>query len=216
MKTKQLPAIDQSKYDHLDNAPLVVWIQEFLKRNHEFQLEYAELNNLAVSRTLEEHIKLLKLFEAMTDKWGFMPIPERIYLKPDFDMSKYGQVALPREPVAISSTTWQQLRTDDSKDDILQLTIDLMFTDKEIIEAIEDILLKKRKALYKGRKHRTKWKLYLMVYDIKTQYPLLTYKEISKLLPEVYDMRTLENYYKKAEHLIHGGYKIFLTKPPRI
>ena len=65
------------------------------------------------------------------------------------------------------------------------------------------------------RKRKGNWKLYLMVYDLKTSDPSLTYSKTGDILNDkgiikANEMKNMENYYKKAVALINGGYKHFL------
>ena len=220
MNTKQ-NAFNPSLYDFLDDASIVTWVEEFIKRNQDFQTNYKELNRLAISKKREDHIKFIKLSESMTERYGFMPHVEQIYLRPDVKMDTYGPVALSRQAIMAhektSKVVWDSMRPNGIRDDRLMISVDLMYTDEEIINCLNDILYKKRNHMPRRmtRKRVSEWKLYLMVFDLKTEDPKRTYVDISIILTDceiekAYDMKNVENYHHKAIKLIQDGYKKFL------
>lgn len=222
MKTEH-NVLNLSLYDHLDNASIVKWIEEFTKRNDDFQTDYEELNRLALSGKSKDNLKLWALWDKMTEKYGFIPVIKRTHLYPDLDMAKRGSVGLPLQAVTvhdkISENVWSQLRPDGTRGDMIRLTVNLLYTNEEIINSLSDILEKKRKAssCKVNRKRTSEWKLYLMVFDFKTENQNLTYDEISYILHQngiekAISTKNVENYYKKAVKLINGGYKTFLQK----
>lgn len=220
MNTEQ-NTFDPSLYDFLDDASIVKWVEEFVKRNQYFQTDYDELNRLAISKERKDHLELKELWESMSERYGFMPNVARIYLRPDVKMDTYGPVALPLQPVMahekVSKNVWSLMRPDGTRDERLMISVDLMYTDAEILSSLSDILWKKRKLMpsQTKRKRKGNWKLYLMVYDMKTLDPSLTYTNIGTILSKKgivkgNEMKNMENYYKKAVALINGGYKHFL------
>lgn len=220
MNTEQ-NTFDPSLYDFLDDASIVKWVEEFVKRNQDFKTDYDELNRLAISKEHKDHVKLIKLWDSMTEKYGFMPNVSVIYLRPDVKMDTHGLVALPLQPVKVhekvSKNVWSLMRPDGTRDERLMISLDLMYTDAEILSSLSDILWKKRKLMpsQAKRKRKGNWKLYLMVYDLKTSDPSLTYSKTGDILNDkgiikANEMKNMENYYKKAVALINGGYKHFL------
>lgn len=214
-------AFDPASYAFLDDASIVKWVEEFVKRNQDFQTDYDELNRLALSKEPKDHLQLIQRWESMLERYGFIPNVERIYLMPGLKMDKHGSVALPPQPVMahekVSKNVWSLMRPDGMRNERLMISVDLMYTDAEILSSLSDILWKKRKLMppQAKRKRKGNWKLYLMVYDIKTRDPARTYSDIGNILTEkgivkASEMKNIENYYKKAVALINGGYKHFL------
>lgn len=97
------------------------------------------------------------------------------------------------------------------------------------IKDIEKELLPKIRKYLKSKPTKTrddKWKYYLIAYDLKKEYPNLTYDEIADKLveaypfitiknkkvdsPEYFTARNCENLYKSALELIEGSYKKYL------
>jgi len=100
--------------------------------------------------------------------------------------------------------------------DSLLIAINLKYPKDLIEKEIQKIL-----KLHKKRKEKTfrfdKWKYYLIVYDLKSAYPHMSYDKLGDVLQDAYpkhkrtfDAKNCENYYKNALYLINGGYKEYL------
>ncbi|GEM_PF-3125749 len=209
-----------SDYDHLDEATLPQWINEFLSRNTIFQKDYKKLCKLALRNDLEGRKQFVELWGKMAELYGGWIIPQKIARFANIPPSKDGIIALPMQPIKhlenVSETVWKQLRPspDKADTDSLIVIVNTLYTQKEIIASLKTLLHNHSR---KETRIRKEWKLYLMVYDIKTQNPALTFEEIGSILstkgaerPEGYDLRTTKNHYDKAVHLIEGGYKQYL------
>jgi hypothetical protein len=101
-------------------------------------------------------------------------------------------------------------------------TVCIAISKKARMEDIKTELLGALAAFLNKRKPRIrdqKWKLYLIVYDLKSKHEGASYEELADKLQEicphddpskVWDGRTVENHYKQALHLINGEYKKYL------
>lgn len=207
---------EPADYDYLDNIPLPEWIEEFLKRNVQFQKDYKKLCKLAKAYKKESSNIFFSFWKDMYERYGVWALPKPIPFYPDVKLKKYKFIALQHEPVKIhenvAPNVWSHLRPDGTRDDRIMISIYLHYTQKEIIDKLRPILKHRHKSNV-----RSEWKYYLMVWDLKKAYPKITYNQISSILSQyenlptpINDMRSVENYYKKADKLIHSGYKSFL------
>ena len=103
----------------------------------------------------------------------------------------------------------------------LIISVNLDRTKEEIEEEIKN-LLKIHMHNREKRKRLTKWKYYIVAYDIKNENGNISYDKIvdnlQRLFPDAdtsFDARNAENYYKNALHLINGGYKEYVI-PSRL
>ena len=205
-------------YDYLDNITLPEWIEEFLKRNVQFQKDYKKLCKLATAYKKESPNNFFPFWKKMQKRYGVWAIPKPMPFYPDVELKKYNFIALQHEPVKIhenvSPNVWSHLRPDGTREDKIVVSIYLHYTQKEIIDELKSILKLKHS---RNSNVRPEWKYYLMVWDLKKAYPKITYKQITNIFAKfetshehLLDMKNIENYYKKVEKLIYGGYKSFL------
>lgn len=207
-------------YDYLDNITLPEYIEEFLKRNAQFQKDYKKLNTLAAAYNKEKPNKLFPFWQNMHKKYGVWVIlkPNPFYPKVKLkSFKKSNFIAVPHEPVTIhenvSPKVWEYLRPDGTRYDKLMVSLSLHYTHQEILDKLLLILKQHRRK----SNFRKEWKYYLMAWDLKNKHPRLTYTKMGdkfmkfEELPESFqEMRNIENYYTKAKNLILGGYKSYL------
>lgn len=244
-KEKKEIKFNPADYDYMDKMPFDGWVWEFIRRS----ASYNGVRNQYTVKQLIETTRDLRIYYNEPVKANIhqnthfilsyqkrkigIPKPDIKYCDFPSDMKPLIRGIFPIRVKTFNelsdTQTSKQVLSKISPMELLEETLYIGIPIKAKLDNVRKYLPVEIKKYLKPEKSRIrddKWKYYLIVYDLKTKYPNITYNDITNVLQDAYpnaldkkknpitfDEKNCKNYYEKAGKLINSDYQRYTYSP---